>query len=76
MRNNYDVVLRLDVDPKDSSRVIKVGVKRPRGELRWIAEWLCGSAVTETSLTESVQVADDLWTSLVGSTVGIQGLLI
>lgn len=76
MREQYIVSLVLHDDDRDHDKRIAVGVKRPGGEFRWVAEWLLGGHVDAKTMEETIQVADDLWTTMIGRTFGVQDSLL
>lgn len=76
MREQYIVSLVLHDDDKYHDKRIAVGVKRPGGEFRWVAEWLLGQHISAQTIEESLQVADDLWQTMIGRTFGVQDSLL
>lgn len=76
MREQYIVSLVLHDDTVTHDKRISVGVKRPSGEFRWVCDWLVGEHLYENALEESIQVADDLWQTLIGRTFGVQESLL
>lgn len=54
----------------------RIRTKRPGGQFHTICSWLPMQHVTDTTVTEQMQVIDDCWLTLLKQFVGIQQTLV